>query len=192
LRRENTVEVVELHHRAVDGFGRRVAAVQEEQWDQDTALPGWDVRTLVNHLVNESKWTAPLLTGSRIEDIGDRFDGDLLGNDPKAAWDESAAEAKAAVNEESLDRTVHLSFGDAPGREYVMQLFADYLIHSWDLARAINGDDKLEPELVEACGQWFSSVENDYRSAGAIGEAPEIPQEADPQRKLLARFGRKA
>ena len=184
--------VVQLHHRAVDGFGRRVAAVQEEQWDQDTALPGWDVRTLVNHLVNESKWTAPLLTGSRIEDIGDRFDGDLLGNDPKAAWDESAAEAKAAVNEESLDRTVHLSFGDAPGREYVMQLFADNLIHSWDHARAIKGDDRLEPELVEACGQWFSSVENDYRNAGAIGEAPEIPQEADSQTKLLARFGRKA
>jgi uncharacterized protein (TIGR03086 family) len=169
-----------------------VATVSEEQWNQDTELPGWDVRTLVNHLVSESKWTAPLLAGSRIEDVGDRFDGDLLGDDPQAAWDESAAEAKAAVNEESLDRTVHLSFSDVPGSEYVMQLFADYLIHSWDLARATNGDDKLDPELVEACARWFSSVEDDYRNSGAIGEAPKIPQEADPQTKLLARFGREA
>jgi uncharacterized protein (TIGR03086 family) len=184
------VNVVELHHRAIDGFGRRVAAVSEEQWDQPTELPGWDVRTLVNHLVNESKWTAPLLAGSRIEDVGDRFDGDLLGPDPQAAWNDSAAEARAAVTDESLERTVHLSFGDVPGREYLMQLFADYLIHSWDLARATGGDEKLEPDLVEACAQWFSNVEDDYRSAGAIGEAPQVPEGADPQTALLARFGR--
>ena len=186
------MNVVELHHQAVDGFGSRVAAVTEEQWDQETELPGWDVRTLVNHLVNENKWTPPLLGGSRIEDVGDRFDGDLLGGDPHAAWKESAAEAKAAVTEEAVERTVHLSFGDAPGSEYVMQLFADHLIHSWDLARAVDGDVGLDPELVAACAQWFSSVEDDYRKAGAIGEAAAIPPDADIQTALLARFGRTA
>jgi uncharacterized protein (TIGR03086 family) len=186
------VNVVELHHQAVDGFGSRVAAVTEEQWDQETELPGWDVRTLVNHLVNENKWTPPLLAGSRIEDVGDRFDGDLLGADPQAAWEESAAEAKGAVTEEAVLKTVHLSFGDAPGREYVMQLFADHLIHAWDLARAVHGDESLDPELVWACAQWFQSVEDDYRKAGAIGEAPSIPPDADAQTTLLARFGRTA
>jgi uncharacterized protein (TIGR03086 family) len=184
------VNVVELHHRAVDAFDSRVLAVTEEQWDQETELPGWNVRTLVNHLVNENKWTPPLLAGDRIEDVGDRFDGDLLGADPQAAWRESAAEAKAAVTEEAAQRTVHLSFGDTPGREYVMQLFADHLIHSWDLARAVDGDVRLDPELVWACGQWFASVEDDYRKAGAIGEAPSIPPDADAQTALLARFGR--
>src|SRR5680860_188185 len=186
------MNVVELHHRAVDAFDSRVAAVTEEQWEQATELPGWSVRTLVNHLVNENKWTPPLLAGSRIEDVGDRFDGDLLGADPPAAWKESAAEAKAAVTEEAAERTVHLSFGDAPGSEYVMQLFADHLIHSWDLARAIDGDVRLDPELVDACAQWFSSVEELYRQAEAIGDAPEVPPGADAQTALLARFGRKA
>ena len=186
------MNVVELHHRAVDAFDSRVAVVAEEQWDKATELPGWDVRTLVNHLVNENKWTPPLLGGSRIEDVGDRFDGDLLGGDPHAAWKESAAEAKAAVTEEAVERTVHLSFGDAPGSEYVMQLFADHLIHSWDLARAVDGDVGLDPELVAACAQWFSSVEDDYRKGGAIGEAATIPPDADIQTVLLARFGRTA
>ena len=186
------MNVIELHHSAVDAFDGRVAAVTAEQWDQATELPGWDVRTLVNHLVNENKWTPPLLAGSRIEDVGDRFDGDLLGADPQAAWKESAAEAKAAVTEEAAVRTVHLSFGDAPGSEYVLQLFADHLIHSWDLARAVGGDLTLDPELVDACAQWFSSVEDDYRRAGAIGDAPSIPPDADAQTALLARFGRTA
>jgi uncharacterized protein (TIGR03086 family) len=186
------MNVVELHHRAVDEFDGRVAAVKSDQWDQATELPGWDVRTLVNHLVNENKWTPPLLAGSRLEDIGDRFDGDLLGSDPHAAWKESAAEAKGAVTEEAAARTVHLSFGDTPGREYVMQLFADHLIHSWDLARAVNADTRLDPELVDACAHWFSSVEDDYRRGGAIGEAPSIPPDADAQTALLARFGRSA
>lgn len=186
------MNAVELHHRAVDVFDGRVAVVTEEQWDRATELPGWDVRTLVNHLVNENKWTPPLLAGRRIEDVGDRFDGDLLGTDPHAAWKKSAAEAKAAVTEEAAERTVHLSFGDAPGSEYVMQLFADHLIHSWDLARAIDGDVRLDPELVDACAEWFSSVEELYRQAGAIGDAPEVPQGADAQTALLARFGRKA
>ena len=186
------MNVVELHHKAVDVFDSRVAAVSEELWDQETELPGWDVRTLVNHLVNENKWTPPLLSGSRIEDVGDRFDGDLLGADPQASWKESAAEAKAAVTEEASQRTVHLSFGDTPGRDYVMQLFADHLIHSWDLARAVGGDERLDPELVWACAQWFQSVEDDYRKAGAIGDAPSIPPDADEQTALLARFGRTA
>ena len=186
------MNIVELHHKAVDVFDSRVAAVSEELWDQETELPGWDVRTLVNHLVNENKWTPPLLSGSRIEDVGDRFDGDLLGADPQASWKESAAEAKAAVTEEASQRTVHLSFGDTPGRDYVMQLFADHLIHSWDLARAVGGDERLDPELVWACAQWFQSVEDDYRKAGAIGDAPSIPPDADEQTALLARFGRTA
>lgn len=90
----------------------------------------------------------------------------------------------------AMERIVHLSFGDVPGREYASQLFADYLIHSWDLARAIDSDDKLDPELVEACSRWFASMEDGYRSAGLIGERPDIPVGADSQTTLLAMFGR--
>ena len=145
----------DLYARALKQFGEKVHAVGEDQWANTTPCSEWDVRALVNHLVNENKWTPPLLAGSRIEDVGDRFDGDLLGADPHAAWEESAAEAKGAVTEEAALKTVHLSFGEAPGREYVMQLFADHLIHAWDLARAVHGDERLDPELVQACAEWF-------------------------------------
>ena len=41
-----------------------------------------------------------------------------------------------------------------PGREYTMQLFADHLIHAWDLARAIGVDERLDAGLVASCATW--------------------------------------
>jgi uncharacterized protein (TIGR03086 family) len=183
--------VSDLYRRAVDEFGARVHAVRDDQWKASTPCSDWDVRTLVNHLVSENRWAPPLFAGRTIAEIGDRFEGDLLGDDPRATWDDSAGEAVAAVQDDgALERTVHLSFGDLPGREYALQLFADTLVHGWDLARAIGADERLEPELVDACAAWFAGVEEAYRGAGAIGPRPELPPHADAQTRLLAMFGR--
>jgi uncharacterized protein (TIGR03086 family) len=91
-----------------------------------------------------------------------------------------------------MDRIVRLSFGDFPGSEYTLQLFADHLIHAWDLARAIGADEHLDEKLVTSCATWFEAVEEAYRSAGAIAERPPVPGHADAQTLLLARFGRRA
>jgi uncharacterized protein (TIGR03086 family) len=91
-----------------------------------------------------------------------------------------------------MDRIVHLSFGDFPGREYALQLFADHLIHAWDLARAIGVDERLDAALVVSCATWFETMEDGYRSAGAIAARPPVPGNADAQTVLLARFGRHA
>jgi uncharacterized protein (TIGR03086 family) len=186
-------DIGDLYQRAMAAFGERVHAVRDDQWSGPTPCSEWGVRALVNHLVSENRWAPPLFEGRTIAEVGDRFEGDLLGEDPKAAWDDSAREAVAAVREDgALDRTVHLSFGDLRGREYAMQLFADTLVHGWDLARAIGADERLDPELIEACTAWFVNVEDIYRSAGAVGPKPEVPADADPQTRLLAMFGRTA
>jgi len=187
------VNVVELHRRACEGFDERVEAISDDQWDAPTPCPDWDVRALVGHLVTENCWTPPLLEGSTIEAIGDRFDGDLLGADPKNAWARSVKGALDAVQAEgAMERTVHLSSGEATGSDYTWQLFADHLIHAWDLARATNNDERLDPELVSACSDWFTSMEHGYRQSGAITERPDVPDDAGPQTELLAMFGRMA
>lgn len=182
-----------LHARACEEFGRRVSAVRADQWGSPTPCPDWDVRTLVNHIVGEDRWTPLLLAGRTIAEVGDRFDGDLLGADPARTYQQAAAEAVAAVTAPgALTRTVHLSFGDAPGSEYVWQLFADHLVHAWDLARAIGADERLDPALVVACAGWFVEQEQAYRASGAIGPRVSVPADADPQTTLLASFGRVA
>jgi uncharacterized protein (TIGR03086 family) len=186
------MDVVGLHRRSIEEFGQRVGAVADDQWDLSTPCSDWDVRTLVNHVVAENLWTPPLLEGKTVADVGDRFDGDVLGDDPKAAWHDASAAAVASASQEgAMERTVHLSFGDFPGSEYALQLFADHVIHGWDLAAAIGAEQHIDPELVDACAKWFASVEDAYRAAGAIGPRPEIPAGADDQTTLLAMFGRK-
>jgi uncharacterized protein (TIGR03086 family) len=183
----------ELHRRAVEEFGARVGAVGDDQWELPTPCSHWNVRQLVNHLVYENRWTVPLMEGSTIAEVGDRYEGDLLGDRPKQAWDASSADAVRAVGADgALERIVDLSSGPTPATEYVSQLFADHLIHAWDLARAIGADERLDAELVDACAAWFTSMEDVYRAIGAIAERPEVPPGADAQATLLAAFGRTA
>jgi uncharacterized protein (TIGR03086 family) len=186
------MDLVDLYQRACREFAGRVPAVGD-QWDSPTPCAGWDVRTLVNHIVYEDRWTAPLMDGQTLAEVGDRFEGDLLGNDPVGACKDAVEEAMASVSGPgALDRTVHLSFGETPAEEYVWQLLADHLIHAWDLARAIGADDRLDPELVAACTPWFAEREDLYRAGGVVGPRPPTDAGADPQTLLLAAFGRRA
>jgi uncharacterized protein (TIGR03086 family) len=133
------------------------------------------------------------MEGRTIEEVGDRFEGELLGDDPKTAWDEAAKAAVAAVHDEgAMSRTVHLSFGDVPGEEYARQLFSDHVIHAWDLARGIGADDTIEPELAEACYEINKPQEDVLKRSGMFGEKIEPPAGADLQTKLLALYGRTA
>ena len=185
------MDVPELHERASREFGERVRLIGDDQWSARTPCAEWDVRALVRHLVYENLWTPPLMEGATLAEVGDRFEGDILGDDPGRAYDDAAARAVAAVHADgAMERTVHLSFGDFPGREYAMQLFADHLVHAWDLARAVGVDERLDPELVSACAEWFAPMEAAYRSAGAIGPPCPVPDGADEQTRLLAAFGR--
>jgi uncharacterized protein (TIGR03086 family) len=185
------METVELHRRAMAEFADRAGLIRPEQWAAPTPCTDWDVRGLVNHIVNEDRWTVPLFAGATIEEVGSGLDGDLLGTDPVGSVESAVAGAAAAVGEPgALDRTVHLSFGETPAAEYAYQLLADHLVHAWDLAAAIGVDRDLDPEVVSACAAWFADREDLYRQAGAIGPRVAVPDDADEQDRLIAAFGR--
>ncbi|MFI6513678.1 TIGR03086 family metal-binding protein [Streptosporangium sp. NPDC050855] len=186
-----TIDVPEAYGRALDAFGALVHRIAPDQWETPTPCVDWDVRALVNHVVGESLWAPELLAGRTSAEVGDAFDGDLLGDDPIKAFDTSAVAAVQAVTAHgALEGFVRLPFGDVPGREYVTELFADALIHTWDLARAIGADERLDPELVEACAAWFAAAEPGREQETAPGES-RSPAE-DAQARLLASWGRDA
>ena len=149
------------------------------------------MRDLANHVTNENLWTVPLIKGGTMDEVGDRFDGDVLGDDPIGS---ALAAARAAVTAMAAQLpqggTVQLSFGETPKEEYAMQLTADNLIHGWDMAAATGGDTRLDPDLVDAVASWFDEREELYRGGGAIAERRELT--GDAQHDLLARFGRDA
>ena len=178
---------------AIDGFGQRLGAVGATEWSAATPCDDWDVRTLVNHVVGELLWMPPLLEGKTIAEVGDRFDGDVLGSDPLATCKSAATAAHAAAFEPGAqERTVHLSFGDFPGSDYVGQVVSDVIIHSWDLARAIGADDQLDPVLVAFVVEFLTPQIEAWRGAGAFGPAVEVGPDASAQDRLLAQTGRSA
>ncbi|WP_103381008.1 TIGR03086 family metal-binding protein [Pseudonocardia dioxanivorans] len=183
------MQAAEIYRRASADFAARVH-LAEGRWGAPTPCPEWDARALVNHLVNEERWTPPLLGGATIEEVGDRFDGDLLGADPIATFDEAAAAALAAVEAVDPEKPVHLSFGDRPAREYVTQLAADHLVHAWDLARALGEDEKLDAGAVDAVLAWFGPTQGLYLEIGVIGPETPVGADASAQDRLLAMFGR--
>lgn len=162
------------------------------QWLLPTPDDEWNVRDLVQHLVSEELWAPPLLAGATLEEVGDRFDGDLVGDEPKGAWESAAAAAIDALPHDfDLSRPVHVSFGQIPAGEYVGQLTADHTIHAWDLARAIGADETLDPELVEFTYGLLAPDVEQWRAAGAFGAKVDVPADAPRQAQLLALTGRR-
>jgi uncharacterized protein (TIGR03086 family) len=185
-------DLTEKFERAVARFGSLVHQVGDDQWSNGTPCTDWNVRQLVNHLAYEARWAPSLFEGKTIAEVGDQFEGDLLGDNPKASYDDAIRDASAAVNEaDALDRTVHLSYGDTPAAEYLAQLTSDFVVHAWDLARGINADDGLDPDLVV----WVDSVARPQAdmlvASGLFGTPIDVPDDADPETKLLALFGRR-
>lgn len=184
-------DTLELHRRATGAFGSLVATIDENQWHDPTPCEHWDVRDLVGHLVYEDLWFAALMGGATIPEAGDRFEGDNLGDDPRAAWDRASAEAlRIAAEDGALHRTVQLGRGPAPAEDYVWEVLMDHTIHSWDLARAIGADDAIDPELVEALSEWLPPRLDQMRASGGFADPVSMPDDASAQDRLLAMLGR--
>lgn len=178
-----------LYRRTLETWADRVADAADADWSAPTPCRDWTVRDLVNHVTGEDLWTTPLMRGETIADVGDRFDGDLLGTDPIGRALFAAGQASALVEENLPSHgIVHLSYGDESMDEYVRQLAADHLIHAWDLAAATGGDTHLDPKLVDEVSRWFVQREDGYRTAGRIGAR--IGTSGEAQHDLLAEFGR--
>lgn len=186
-------DLVKLHGVAADAFDRHVDAIGSGQWKAPTPCTDWDVRTLVNHLVYEAKWAPDLFHGKTVEEVGDRYEGDLLGDNPVAAWKGGNAEARAAISEAgALDRIVHLSFGDVPGSEYLSQMVTDLAVHGWDLARAIGADETIDPGLVAWLLPHVKEHADEIAGSGMFGKQIDVGAGADDQTRLLALLGRRA
>lgn len=171
-------------------FSEVVHAVPDDAWTRPSPCTEWSVRDLANHMVYEHRWAPHILGGETIEEVGDRYEGDLVGDDPVGAWDSAATASLAAFSSVESDATpVHLSFGTVPAEEYAGQMLVDLVVHGWDLARGAGVDDRMDPETVEGALAYARSREEVY-SGGALFDGPLDVDSEDPQDQLLAMLGR--
>lgn len=179
---------IDNYQQAVAIFDGYVAKIKD--WNAPTPDDEWSVRDLVNHVTAEDLWVKELVEGKTVEEVGNRLDGDILGDDPAATWKQASQEAVEVFASAPLDFKVSLSRGPVPVEVYAEEMFGDHLIHAWDLAKAIGADTKLPDELVRAGYDFFQREAEKWRAGGAFKEAVKLPDNASLQNKLLALTGR--
>lgn len=186
-----TEDVRALVPGAIDRFGARVHAVPDARWQAPTPCTEWTVRDLVAHMCFEHRWAPHVLAGETMDDVGDRYDGDLVGDDPVRAWDGAALRSRAsfAVPGAHASR-VHVSFGRLDVEEYAVQMLVDLTVHEWDLARGAGLDEHLDPDAVRATLAYLRADPVMLHGPGLFAAPVEAPGD-DPQDQLIAVSGRR-
>ena len=188
-----TTTMGELYVRAMESAARFVSGVRAGQWHDPTPCTEWDLRILVNHMTYENLWAAELFPGKTMAEVGDRFDGDVLGDDPVGAFNRSVEAASAAVSVPgAMEAVCHLSFADVPGSEYAKQLFVEMLVHGWDVARASGQEAALDAALVDVGLPIAEEAMRLAAGSGAIAAPVPVADDAPAQTRLLAFLGRRA
>lgn len=138
---------------ALDRAAQLVDAVGPDQWERPTPCGDWTVRQLLNHLVGGNRLFTRVLRGEQLpppDQLGRRSGEDQLGDDPAAAFRETAGELLDAFGLPGvLERAHTVPAGTLPGPAVLHLRTVETLVHGWDLARATGRPAPFPEELAE-------------------------------------------
>jgi uncharacterized protein (TIGR03086 family) len=142
------------------------------------------------HAYDEA-WVPDVLAGRTIEEVGDKYGGDLLGGDELESYDRLNDAATVAANRPlGADDTVHLSYGDFPVSTYFEHIATYRAFQAWSIAKLIGLDDyALPPQLVDLLWEIVEPQIDAWREMGVFPPAVPAPEGADRQTQLLAKTG---
>lgn len=160
----------ERHLAVCRRFGECVRAANGK-WDRRSPCDAWDARGVLEHVIG---FHDVLL----LRPLG--LKPDRPRDDPQTRWELTYAALEQAVQSDSrLDVDAMLP-----------NLTRDVLVHTWDLARAVGADDRLDPQW---CEHFYAALPTDPQalSVSEMFDAPfPMSDQTDVQSKLLARLGR--
>jgi uncharacterized protein (TIGR03086 family) len=181
-------ELGERHLAVCRRFGESVRAAHGK-WDRRSPCDAWDARGVLEHVIG---FHDVLL----LRPLG--LKPDRPRADPQIRWELTyAALEQAFENGRRLfERVVdvpQLQRNQATrldARAMMPNLTRDVLVHTWDLARAVGADDRLDDGW---CEHFYAALPSDPLALSVSGmfDAPvALGNEGDVQSKLLARLGR--
>jgi uncharacterized protein (TIGR03086 family) len=165
-----------------------VAGVRPDQASSPTPCPGYDVQTLVNHIVGWLRTFAATATDSPSDEDPAAF---RVGDDPAGQCAEAAERAVAGFRSGPDDRPVQMS-STLPASMVVGMMLMEYVGHGWDLATATGqpvpySDDEAEAALAAG----HATLKPEYRGPDkTFGFELEPPADATAVERLVAFLGR--
>ena len=160
----------EQHLAVCRRFGESVRAANGK-WDRRSPCEAWDARGVLEHVIG---FHDVLL----LRPLG--LKPDRPRDDPQRRWE---------LTYRQLEKAFELDIG-ADAAAVLPNVTRDVLVHTWDLARAVGADDRLDPRCCEI---FFAALPSEVGALSASGMFdPPVAgaEQADVQSKLLARLGR--
>jgi uncharacterized protein (TIGR03086 family) len=176
----------QLHRQAGEMAADIISGIPADRLGDPTPCAEWDVRALVNHMVNGNLRFVALVTG---EPAPDR--GDIPGEDLLAAFRDSVGRLNTAFDREGvMEQVFQAPFGEGPGAQLAAMRTCELTIHTWDLAAATGQPRDLDPGLVTFATQVFQARSIPRGGDGPFAAEQPSPEGAGAADQLAAYLGR--
>ena len=177
--------VVDRVTNLLTAFDARVQAAPTDAWGNAAPCDGWTARDVVVHVANNlGRLTAALAGGAPVE-IG--ADDDIV-----ATWNGIRDGFLGTLPTADLSTAVPGPMGPMPAEQVLGRLVAmDVLVHTWDLARAVGGDEQLDADAVTQSYSGLKPLDAMIRQPGLFGPKVECAADADEQTQFLSFVGRR-
>ncbi|MFV2038731.1 MAG: TIGR03086 family metal-binding protein [Acidimicrobiales bacterium] len=175
------------------GFAALMSEISDDQWD-NPSCGDWPVSELVRHVIAGDAMAVDLVGGASSEDALEVLTGTDLDDDPMSQFTSTAHTMLGVFREPgNMERIVHHPMGDMPAAQVLGFRVGEAALHGWDLARAIDADDTLDPGVVQSVWDAMAPAKDMLGSLGIFGAGPSgtIAEDAPLQVRLLDLSGRR-
>jgi uncharacterized protein (TIGR03086 family) len=177
----------ERYQRIAGGFDARVQAAPPDGWDDQSPCAEWRARDVVAHVVDNHRRLIAEVTGGESNPM-------TADEDPKDAWTSAfATMSQLTEDPEAMEHSVQSPMGPMPLGQMLSQFVCmDTMVHTWDLARAVGGDERLDQETVRDAYETLKPMDAMMRQPNVFGPKLDPPPGADLQTEFLYFLGRRA
>ena len=150
--------------------------------DAPTPCDEWDVRTLLNHMLDTQRYFLGSARGEEVPLPAPEPPG-MLSDDPVTDFERGRAEMLEVFGDPEVQEKTGPALGVA---------FSDQLLHGWDVARATKQDATMPEGLAQAAYDTIHGRFTDDQRTGVFKPELQVDPNASAQEKLLAYTGRAA
>jgi uncharacterized protein (TIGR03086 family) len=165
----------------------KVKQVTAADMAKPTPCAEFDLHALLNHLLGGLSMLTTAASGGKAT----MPEGDQVGSDPGATYDERRSALLSALEDPGvLERNWEMPFGSMAGGMMAGIAFMEHLTHGWDVAKATGQDTTIPADLVAECTELVTPMDAMLRMPGVCGPRVEVAESASAQDKLIAFLGR--
>jgi uncharacterized protein (TIGR03086 family) len=173
------IDLLDSYARASEWTLSKVAGAVGNM-EAPTPCDDWDVRTLLNHMLETQRFFLSAARGVDVDPPGPD-PSELLGPDPVADFEGGRARMLESFGEPGV-----IERSGSP----LAIAFSDQLLHGWDLAMATNQDATMPAGLAAEAFDTIHGRLTDDQRRGVFKPEIEVGEDATAQEKLLAYTGR--